>query len=131
MHLIRTFERKAAEVSRARRFVADALERAGREPPDEVMLVTSELVSNAVIHGADPVEVHLQLVDDALHLEVHDAGGAEIDVPSMPGNGALGGRGLPLVAALARSCGSRLDNRGHTTVWAELPAPAVGRPRVR
>ena len=131
MHLIRTFERKAAEVSRARRFVADALERAGRQPPDEVMLVTSELVSNAVLHGADPVEVHLQLDDEALYLEVHDAGSAEIDVPSMPGCGALGGRGLPLVAAITRSCGARLDQRGHTMVWADFPAPAAAGARIR
>lgn len=124
MHLSRTFERKAAAVSRARLFVADALARAGRESTDDVMLVTSELVSNAVKHGADPVEVHLQLDDEALHLEVHDAGGAEVDVPPMPGSGALGGRGLPLVAAVARSCGARLDHRGHTMVWADFPAAA-------
>lgn len=128
MQVIRRFSRDAAEVPRARRFVADTLERSGRQATDEVMLVTSELVSNAVRHGRDPVELHLQLdADDRLHLEVVDAGGVAPQAPAaMPAVEAEGGRGLPLVAALSESWGSAVDARGHTAVWADLPVPSLG-----
>ena len=129
MHLIRTFGREAAEVSRARRFVADALERSGREATDDVMLVTSELVSNAVVHGDDPVEVHVELDEDRVHLEVHDAGSARVDLAGMPTTRAHGGRGLPLVAAVTRAFGTGLDHRGYTTVWADLAVPPLTGPR--
>jgi anti-sigma regulatory factor (Ser/Thr protein kinase) len=130
MQVIRRFSRDAAEVPRARRFVADALERSGRQATDEVMLVTSELVSNAVRHGRDPVELHLELDTDGdrLHLEVIDAGGVAPQAPSaMPEVEAEGGRGLPLVAALSESWGSAVDAHGHTAVWADLPAPSLER----
>jgi anti-sigma regulatory factor (Ser/Thr protein kinase) len=128
MQLIRTFRREPAEVSRSRRFVADALERSGRHPTDAVMLVTSELVSNAVMHGTDPVELHLALDDERLHLEVVDAGGVVLGPHAMPDALALGGRGLPLVDALTQAWGSERDSRGRTMVWADLSAPPLGAP---
>lgn len=131
MHLIRTFQRQAAEVGRARCFVADALRRSGREATDDVLLVTSELVANAVAHGSDPVEVHLELVDGTLHLEVHDAGGVDLEPAEMPAAGSRGGRGLPLVAAVTKSSGTEIDPRGHTIVWADLAAPRSDEPEVR
>lgn len=126
MHLIRNFPRDAAEVPRARRFVADALRRAGLKATDEVLLVTSELVSNAVLHGDDPLELHLEVDDGRLHLEVLDGGGHAPNAPSgMPDGEAQGGRGLPLVASMAEAWGALVDQRGHTMVWADLRAPAV------
>ena len=92
------------------------------------MLVTSELVSNAVIHGADPVELHLALDDERLHLEVVDAGGVVLDPHPMPDPLALGGRGLPLVEALTQAWGSERDDRGRTLVWADLSTPPIGAP---
>jgi anti-sigma regulatory factor (Ser/Thr protein kinase) len=129
MQVIQRFSRDAAEVPRARRFVADTLERSGREATDDVMLVTSELVSNAVRHGREPVELHLELDPeyDRLHLEVIDGGGVAPQASSaMPAVEAEGGRGLPLVAALSESWGSAVDGRGHTAVWADLPVPSLG-----
>lgn len=126
MHLIRTFRRDAAEVPRARHFVADSLQRAGLRATDEVMLVTSELVSNAIIHGDDPLELHIDLDEGHLHLEVLDGGGHVPTEPfPMPDSHAQGGRGLPLVASVTDAWGSGLDPRGHTLVWADLTAPAA------
>lgn len=126
MHLIRTFSRDAAEVPRARRFVADALDRAGLRATDEVLLVISELVTNAVLYGDDPVELHLEVDEGELHLEVLDGGGDPPVAPAgMPHGEAHGGRGLPLVASLSRAWGARLDPRGYTMVWADLRAPVV------
>lgn len=121
MRAIRTFSRSAAEVAHARRFVAEVVERAGIEPSDELLLITSELVSNAVLHGAGGVEVHVEVRDDRVHLQVHDDGHvAPAPPPAMPAPEAKGGRGLGFVRAMSRAWGSMLDERGRTTVWADL-----------
>ncbi|MBM9510196.1 ATP-binding protein [Actinacidiphila acididurans] len=95
----------------------------------DVMLVVSELVTNAVEHALPPVAVRLRLADpDAdnpvvhVHVYVSDGGPA----PS-PGSWAAScqtdehGRGRQVITALARSTGARGtdDSAGH---WAVLDA---------
>lgn len=124
MRAIRTFRRSAEQVANARRFVAEVVEHAGIEPSDELLLVTSELVSNAVLHGSGSIEVHVEVRDDRVHLRVHDDGHvAPAPPPAMPETHARGGRGLALVRAMSRAWGSMLDDRGRTTVWADLTIP--------
>jgi anti-sigma regulatory factor (Ser/Thr protein kinase) len=126
VEVIRTFRGDAAEVPLTRHFVADVLERAGLEATYEVMLVTSELVTNAVVHGRDPLELHLEVDDGHLHLEVVDCGDEPPDPGRiMPASAARGGRGLPLVDCLTERWGACRDPRGRTMVWADLPAPAA------
>lgn len=126
MQLIRTFRRELAEVSRTRHFIADALQRAGVQATDEVMVVTSELVTNAVLHGRDPLEIHLEVEDNRLHLEVVDCGSGPPDPTAlMPGTGSRGGRGLPIVDSLTERWGACRDARGRTMVWADLVAPSL------
>lgn len=128
MEVIRTFRADAAEVPITRHFVADVLERAGLEATDEVMLVTSELVTNAVVHGSDPLEIHVEVDDCRLHLEVVDCGNEPPDPARiMPASAARGGRGLPLVDCLTDQWGACRDPRGRTMVWADLQAPAASR----
>ncbi|MBY8886961.1 ATP-binding protein [Streptomyces sp. PTM05] len=101
---------------------------------DDVRLVASELVTNAVVHGHGPVLVTLDC-DEALPgtqvwLEVRNSVSAgdraEIPVPvSKPGGGLLpesgddfatGGRGLQITSALVDRCGTQRTQR-HVTVW--------------
>ncbi|MFE9395348.1 ATP-binding protein [Streptomyces flavidovirens] len=98
----------------------------------DVLLVMTEMLSNAVRHGTPPWGVRMWLFrgDEGpwyVRLEVDDAGpGIDIDVvrarwrhPS--GFLAEGGRGLLMVDALASSWGDEPSSHGHT-MWAQLEA---------
>jgi serine phosphatase RsbU (regulator of sigma subunit)/anti-sigma regulatory factor (Ser/Thr protein kinase) len=110
--------REAREVSRARRLVRDRLAAWGLTDAIETAeLLVSELVGNAVRHGAG-AEVGLRLVrTDALLCEVLD------DEPALPALTSAGpdgecGRGLRVVSRLAREWGASAF--GHRkTVWFE------------
>lgn len=110
------------------------------ERVQDLLVVVSELVSNAVGHAATPFEVAVDLVDagpagDAavVRVEVTDGCTApprlrrpDTDRPAVDG---IGGQGLRLVAALADRWGHHTRRSGVTagkTVWAEVglgPAP--------
>ena len=88
-----------------------------------LLLVTSELVTNAVHHGQPPITVHLSCLTDEIRLAVGDAGPR---LPSEPG--AFGGLGLEIVAKAARSWGSTSRATGKE-VWCRVPTgmlPARG-----
>ncbi|MFF6868518.1 SpoIIE family protein phosphatase [Streptomyces sp. NPDC012450] len=84
-------------------------------------LILSELITNAVRYGADPVRVRL-LHDRALICEVSDGSSTS---PHLRHAAATdeGGRGLYLVAQYAERWGTRYGRRGKT-IWAELRAGA-------
>jgi len=105
-----------ANVSRARRFVTDAVHQLGRDALAEVVeLLTSEVVTNAVLHAGTPVTLTVIADPDAVRIEVTD--GAAVDVsPRNFGPEAATGRGLALVDALASRWGTRTEPRGKT-VW--------------
>ncbi|MFD7163601.1 ATP-binding protein [Streptomyces violascens] len=91
---------------------------------DVIKLVTSELVTNSVVHGHEPITVGLCLDDSRLLLVVHDGS----DEPPIRQAGATdeeSGRGLLLVDALASRNGWSKTAHGKK-VWAEfdLPVPA-------
>ncbi|MEU2022325.1 ATP-binding protein [Streptomyces sp. NPDC016469] len=97
--------------------------RTGGDTVDSVVLIVSELVTNAVVHTAGArVLCELRCLDGRLRVSVQDQG----DQPDGPrlGRGADDehGRGLLLVDSLARSWGSRDAGDGSgRIVWAELP----------
>lgn len=128
MQTIRRFRRATPEIPRARRFVEEAIGRNGGMPFDAVLLVTSELVTNAVRYGAGDVELRVKVDDGAVRVEVLDDGHVEIMAPKTPpAPSDIGGRGLLLVREVSRQWGSGFDGNGRTLVWAELaaaPSPA-------
>lgn len=123
MHATAQFERTAEDVADARSFVRDTLADWGQlTHVDDVVLMASELVTNAVLHGSGEVGVALALADDHVRVEVVDDG--ESTFPSRaaaPGPDALEGRGLAIVDALSDAWGGGRDDRGRTLVWVEVP----------
>ncbi|MFE4533666.1 ATP-binding protein [Streptomyces scopuliridis] len=92
--------------------LADWSHPAGDEIVDDVLLVMSELVTNAVLHACGPIRVHLERrPDGTVHLAVDDGGPAASSRPhDLAGEY---GRGLDVIAALAA-------DHGRTTA---LPCP--------
>ncbi len=110
----------------APRQARQALERVQEIAPllDDVLLVASELTTNAIRHsGASPgseIELRAELCTDAILIEVIDEGRSDSTPALRPTDTSLpGGFGLPVVAALARRWGS--ERRNGMRVWAELP----------
>jgi anti-sigma regulatory factor (Ser/Thr protein kinase) len=107
---------------RARDFVRRMLEVWEVDDPDEVaVLLTSEVVSNAVLHAATRLGLDIGLDDDVLRVEVHDRA-ARRPVVRPPDTSAVGGRGLRLVEELARRWGTEAEGDGKV-VWFEVSAP--------
>jgi anti-sigma regulatory factor (Ser/Thr protein kinase) len=122
VHSTWRFELRAdpSEVRRARVAVAGF---AGRRQLDDrftdvLVLVTSELVSNAVRHAAHAVTVQLVEHDDRFTVLVADDGPGT-PVRADPDPGAESGRGLVIVDGLATRWGTRPTVTGKT-VWADL-----------
>lgn len=92
-------------------------------PDDRVhdgLLVMSELVTNAVLHGGQPVRLEVTAEPGRVLLRVHDATTRPPEPQTAVGD-RPGGRGLLLVAALAADWGCRPHPDGHGKyVWAEL-----------
>lgn len=86
--------------------------------PDRVGLVVTELLTNALLHGAEPVEVHANAKDSMLRIEVHDCG-QDVARERSPDPTDLGGRGLMLVAGLAERWGV-IQSPDGKVVWAEF-----------
>jgi anti-sigma regulatory factor (Ser/Thr protein kinase) len=83
-------------------------------------IITSELVSNAVLHGAAPVAMSLCHEFDEITVEVSDGDAAVNAVRSpAPHERSIGGHGLLIVASLADRWGIRPARTGKT-VWATV-----------
>ncbi len=117
------FARDDREIARARRVVTSALRSWGLDAEVPVLvLLASELVTNALVYGTGPVQV--RLASDARHtrLEVIDDDGTPA-TPHLVDRQEPGGWGLQLVDRLAHRWG--VDESGGTTlVWAETLRPA-------
>ncbi|HEU5267621.1 MAG TPA: ATP-binding protein [Jatrophihabitans sp.] len=88
---------------------------------DDVELVVSELVTNAVRAGSAVVTVSVSLERTRIVLRVRDEA---VGWPAQRAAGSddPGGRGLPLVSALCATWGVRLAETGKV-VFAELAVP--------
>ncbi|HUQ64292.1 MAG TPA: SpoIIE family protein phosphatase [Acidimicrobiales bacterium] len=97
---------------------ARAVESGHKELADDVALVLSELLTNAVLHGGGCTGVTVEPLADGLRVEVCDASGVP-PILGRPSTDSLTGRGLRLVARLATDWGARNDGDGKV-VWAEI-----------
>jgi anti-sigma regulatory factor (Ser/Thr protein kinase) len=85
---------------------------------DRALLVLSELVTNAVIHGTGPISVDLAIDDELILVRVTDHGGGTVALRH-PARDEPGGRGLLIVDELAEQWNVE-HGPGRTTVWAQL-----------
>ncbi|MFG2356942.1 SpoIIE family protein phosphatase [Streptomyces sp. NPDC048521] len=96
---------------------------------DDLELITSELVTNALIHAGSDVDLRLRAFGDRVRLEVRDSD-SDPPVPtaySLTDEGsarAEHGRGLYLVDALAQTWNTSPSGRGKT-VWLEMDIPGA------
>lgn len=116
-------------VRSARLFAVGLLDDHDVDVRETVVLLVSELVSNAVQHGGPhdslaTVGVQVETRPDLVRVEVTDAGTGD----PRPGDGAVdhpSGRGLLLVEALASRWGCEQLPVGKT-VWFEISTPSGG-----
>ncbi|PRY02151.1 ATP-binding protein [Allonocardiopsis opalescens] len=127
--LRRRFPGLAGQVKHARRFVARAL---GAAPvTDTAVLLTSELVTNALVHtrsgvGSGKFVVIVHIAPGWSRVEVRDQGSPHSvphPVRGARADDAEGGRGIGLVEALADRWGFELLPLGRL-VWFEVDHPA-------
>ncbi len=108
----------AVDVGAARRFVAEALR--GRPEVDTAVLLTSEAVTNSVIH-TDSARVTVVVIEtpDGLRVEVSDEGGDSYPSAYRGCDLREDRRGVFLVQELSRRSGFHSDENG-LTYWFEL-----------
>lgn len=110
------------QVSLARRLVSGYVREQGRDEEDVAVLLVSELVTNAILHGRGPLELRARTTEEALRVEVHDADPRTVPTLSIDVEPTDdGGRGLQLVELLADRWGWAESPVGKV-VWFELDA---------
>ncbi|MGX4689471.1 SpoIIE family protein phosphatase [Streptomyces sp. JNUCC 63] len=123
-----SFEPQGRSVATARSFVRDTLQGWGfGDIVDDAVVLTSELVTNAVVHAGTAADVLCLRSDDGIRIEVSDRyPEREIPVQSSAVNMGSpdreGGRGLQLCAALAGRWGVEYTPT-HKKVWFQLDLP--------
>ncbi|MDH2394081.1 SpoIIE family protein phosphatase [Streptomyces sp. HNM0663] len=123
-----SFDPVGRSVAAARAFVRDTLQGWGySDIVDDAVVLTSELVTNAVIHAGTAADVLCLRTDQGVRVEVGDRY-PEREVPIHGAHHALGhpdhenGRGLLLCAALASRWGVDYTPT-HKQVWFQLDLP--------
>lgn len=90
---------------------------------DDLLVVVSELTTNAVLHGAGRIRLRVRVEDGRVYGEVVDDGSGFVNDVRGRGIDEVGKRGLVIVAALAEHWGI---HEGSSHVWFEL-TPGDGR----
>jgi PAS domain S-box-containing protein len=123
-----SFEPVGRSVASARSFVRDTLQGWGyADIVDDAVVLTSELVTNAVVHAGTAADVVCLRTDEGVRIEVGDRY-PEREVPlqgspaDMGSPDREGGRGLQLCAALAGRWGVEYTPT-HKNVWFQLDLP--------
>ena len=106
------YERDVTAAASARRHATAQLAAVDPRSREDIVLVVSELVTNAVLHGSGAIRLRLIVNEYCVRVEVDD------DQASM-GSPSLQSRGLDIVSAISTSCGTCPHGRGKT-VWAEV-----------
>lgn len=90
---------------------------------DSLLLCTSELVTNALLHGVPPVELEVLVQDACVRVGVHDAGAEPVERRWHVRADTLSGRGLGIVEMLAAGWGSDATATGKV-IWFEISNPS-------
>ncbi len=116
-------------VARVRRFLDDLLVRWGLPAlRDDLDLLATEVVTNALIHAHSEVEVRLREYPDRVRVDVRDSDphppvpSAILTADAAGNQAAESGRGLLIVEMLAAAWGSSPNGRGKTT-WFDVAVP--------
>ena len=115
-----TLPAETSAVPEARRFAEGWLVREGLgHLSDTVVLLVSEVVTNAVLYGGSPVRLRLSPIgDDGVRVEVRDAS-VVLPVTKRYSDTAATGRGLVLVEAMSDGWGTSPEGDGKV-VWFEF-----------
>jgi anti-sigma regulatory factor (Ser/Thr protein kinase) len=92
-----------------------------RDQVETAVLLTSEVVTNAITHGLGIVTVAITIVEGTMRVEVTDA---NPDTPRVSRDAGLAptGRGMRLVDELSGAWGvTPLPDSGGKTVWFRVP----------
>ncbi|MFC5834049.1 ATP-binding protein [Nonomuraea insulae] len=116
----------ASSVTVARHCVGRVLKCAGHQDVDNVLIVVSELVGNAVLHtdsrlSGGLVTVDVSALDESTaRITVIDQGSVTVPRLREFSDTACAGRGLSIVEQLSAFWGVREDALGGRAVWAEV-----------
>ncbi len=121
--VVRTLRRRPDAAAAARRQVRDVCRSRGADVVGDVELVVSELVANAVRHGAGTITLVLALLPDGVRVAVADRGPGG---PTLVDAGLerTDGRGIALVDRLAAEWGVDRLPDGGKEVWCVVSAAA-------
>ena len=108
------------DVRRAREFVREHVPPSLPESTrDVLLLLTSELVTNAVLHARTPIELGLTVAERSVLVTVHDEDLARPE--QQPYDGREGGWGLGLVTSLSAASAMERHAGDGKTAWFVLP----------
>lgn len=111
----------------ARHRVVEAIEPCDGVDLDVVALLTSELVTNVVLHADGEARVRVAVEPRTVRVEVADDHPGQPEARSVSGE-SITGRGLHIVDVLADRWGIERDGGTAKTVWFELDRRPGGRP---
>jgi hypothetical protein len=94
-----------------------------------LVLLTSEVVSNAVVHAATSLGLVVRSVHEGIQVEVSD-GDNRLPLVDQQAPGSISGHGLTLVAFLSQSWGA-IPNEDGKMVWFRFGPQDVPEPRGR
>ncbi len=133
MSLQQSFNLEPASVASSRQFVGGTVTDLPTGVQEAVVLMVSELATNAIVHAATGFEVSVARTDSSLRVEVTDVGGGKPELRA-PSATEPRGRGLQIVKALSDEWGvTEMTGKRGKTVWFGVrlpPAQEDGRARL-
>lgn len=128
--LTRDVEHTSVAIGPARRWVDDVLESCDVSPSVRriAMLLTSELLTNAVQHAVGPVEAELEIAHRTIRVGVRD-GSTELPHLRTPGPHETGGRGVQFLERCASSWGVEVHDGAADAPRSARPTRRGGRAR--